>query len=263
MGVNNIVTIPENGLNYLLKTNNRYDWIYVDPSRRDNLDKRVFLLSDCSPDLVENIELLLKYSDNILIKASPFLDISATLKDLQHTTVVNIVAVNNEVKELLFIVHKKKESDIQIRTINIEKERFTTFNSTFRSREIPSYDLPKKYLYEPNAAIMKAGLFNDVSSKLNVPKLHINSHLYTSDILIDFPGRQFKILKISTFDKKKLVKLIPSKKANITTRNFPQSVAEIRKKTGIRDGGNLYLFFTTDMNNNKIVLICEKIATRN
>ena len=263
MGVKNIVTIPENGLNYLLKTNNKYDWIYVDPSRRNNLDKRVFFLSDCTPNLVKYMDLLLKYSDNVLIKVSPFLDISATLKDLQHTTVVDIVAVNNEVKELLFIVRKNKESVIQIRTINIEKERCTTFNSTFGSRKIPSYDLPKKYLYEPNAAIMKAGLFNDVSSKLKVPKLHVNSHLYTSDSLIDFPGRQFKILEISTFDKKKLMKLIPSKKANITTRNFPQSVAQIRKKTGIREGGNQYLFFTTDMNNNKIVLICEKIVNKN
>ena len=262
MGMKNIVTIPQNGLNYLLDSNITYDWIYVDPSRRNKLDKRVFFLSDCTPDVIENMDLLFKYSDNILIKASPFLDISATLKDLQHTTSVDIVAVNNEVKELLFIVQNKKKSAVKIRTINIVKDKYTTFNSIFRAGEIPTYDLPKKYLYEPNAAILKAGLFNDVSSKLKVSKLHVNSHLYTSEKLIDFPGRQFKILEISTYDKKKLMKLIPSKKANITTRNFPQSVAEIRKKTGIREGGKLYLFFTTDMSNNKIILICEKMATR-
>ena len=122
-----------------------------------------------------------------------------------------------------------------------------------------NYGLPQKYIYEPNVAILKSGGYNHISKCFNLTKLHPNSHLFTSENLIDFPGRIFEIIETTSFDKKKLKKLIPNNKANITTRNFPISVAEIRKKTKLKDGGNDYLFFTTNIKNNLIVLICQKV----
>ena len=122
-----------------------------------------------------------------------------------------------------------------------------------------TYSEPKKYLFEPNAAILKSGAFNQISAQLKIDKLHLHSHLYTSDNLANFPGRRFEVTHCIYYDKKQLKKLIPSKKANITIRNFPESVAQIRKKTGLKDGGNQYLFFTTDFNNKHIVLVCNKV----
>ena len=116
-----------------------------------------------------------------------------------------------------------------------------------------------RYLYEPNVAILKAGLFNEVSSELNLFKLHNNSHLYTNDSLIKFPGRSFKIIHETTYDTKKIRRLISGKKAHIATRNFPASVAQIRKKIKLNEGGDQYLFFTTNLDNKPIVLICEKL----
>ena len=122
-----------------------------------------------------------------------------------------------------------------------------------------TFSEPKKYIFEPNSAILKAGGFSQISEQLKIDKLHPHSHLYTSINYIDFPGRSFTLKHCIPYDKKLLKKLIPSKKANITTRNFPESVEQIRKKTGLKDGGIDYVFFTTDLNNNYIILICEKV----
>ena len=259
MRVENVKTATENGLDYLRRDNKRYDWIYADPSRRNDTKGRVFLLEDCSPDIPKNLDLLFEFSDNVLLKISPLLDISATIKALKNTKEIHVVAVNNEVKELLFLLQKNYTAEITLRTVNIKNKTIEIFDSSSNQKAKASYHLPCNYLYEPNAAILKSGLFNEVSSQLNVYKLHSNSHLYTSENLIEFPGRRFRIVQSTVFDKKKLLQLIPSGKANITTRNFYQSVAQIRKKTGIKDGGSVYLFFTTNLHNKPVVLICEKV----
>ena len=116
-------------------------------------------------------------------------------------------------------------------------------------------------MYEPNAAILKSGGFHQISKQLNVYKLHQHSHLFTSEKLVDFPGRIFKIENILPYDKKKLVKLLPEKKANITTRNFPKTVAQIRKETKIKEGGNVFIFATIDINNKPKLVICKKLST--
>ena len=123
----------------------------------------------------------------------------------------------------------------------------------------PSFNLPKRYLHEPNSAIMKAGAFNVVSNKLKVNKLHKHSHLYTSENLIEFPGRRFKIVDILHYSKKVIAQKFSKTKANITTRNFPETVAQIRSKFNIKDGGESFLFFTTNLNNEKIVIVTEQI----
>jgi hypothetical protein len=255
----NIRTIPQNGLDYLEKVHKNYDWIFVDPSRRSDVKGKVFLLEDCLPNIPNNLDHLFKFTENVLLKTSPLLDISASIKAFIHTKEIHVVAINNEVKELLFVLQKDYREEIIIRTVNLKKDASELFESSLNQDSKASFALPSNYLYEPNAAILKAGLFRDISSQLNIDKLHVNSHLYTSIDLTEFPGRRFKIVQSTFFDKKELLKIVPSRKANITTRNFPQTVAQIRKKTGIKDGGNVYLFFTTNIHDKHIVLVCEKV----
>ena len=257
--VKNIKTIAKDGLEYLNENNKEFDWIYADPSRRDESKEKVFLLKDCSPNISENLDFLFSYSDNLLLKLSPILDISSSIKELKCVKEIHVIAVQNEVKELLFILENNYNGVIKIKAIHIKNNDIEILESIFNSSPNSTFSLPKTYLYEPNSAILKAGIFNEASHHLNINKLHNNSHLYTYNELIIFPGRRFKINGISTYDKKILKKLIPNKKANITVRNFPETVAQIRKKTGIKDGGDTYLFFTTDINNKHVVLICEKV----
>jgi len=257
--IKNIETKAINGIKYLENSKKRYSWIYADPSRRDESKGKVFLLEDSLPNIPKNLDFLFKYTDNILLKLSPILDITASINELKFIKEIHVVAIKNEVKELLFILNKGHQNTIQIKTINIKNNGDEKFESKINSTNISTYSLPQKYLYEPNNAILKTGLFNEISHQLNIFKLHNNSHLYTFNDLIIFPGRRFEIKKIINYDKKKIKKLLTSNKANITTRNFPDTVAQIRKKTGIKDGGIDYLFFTTNSNNKLIVLLCVKV----
>ncbi len=255
----NIETIVGDGLEYLEKSISKFDWIYSDPSRRNDVKGKVFLLEDCLPNIPENLDLLFEKSDTILLKISPILDITSAINELKFVKEIHIVAIENEVKELLFILEVNHNQQTDIKTINFNKTNIQQFNFKLYNEVSSTYSKPKKYLYEPNAAILKSGAFQQISAQLNVDKLHQHSHLYTSENLIDFPGRSFEIKHIISYNKKELTKLIPSKKANITTRNFPETVAQIRKKTQLIDGGDQYLFFTTDITNNHIVIICKKV----
>ncbi|MDP3359003.1 MAG: class I SAM-dependent methyltransferase [Lutibacter sp.] len=256
--VKNIATYLGDGIEFLQKSEEKFDWIYADPSRRNDAKEKVFLLKDCLPNIPENLDLLFQKTDNILLKVSPILDITSAFNELKFVKEIYVVAVENEVKELLFLLKKNYTQNIDIKTINFNKEEIQQFNFSLNEDVFSTFSEPKKYLFEPNAAILKSGAFQQISAHLKIDKLHQHSHLYTSDKLIDFPGRKFEIKHAISYDKKKLLQLIPSKKANITTRNFPETVAQIRKKTGLKDGGNQYLFFTTDFNNKHLVLICEK-----
>ena len=256
--VKNITIHHGDGIGFLEKYKDKFDWVYADPSRRNDAKGKVFLLEDCLPNIPENIDILFQKTDHILLKISPILDITSAINELQFVKEIHVVAVENEVKELLFLLEKNYTKNIQVKTINITKTTTQKFDFNLDETSIATFSEPKRYVYEPNAAILKSGAFLQVSEKFNIAKLHQNSHLYTTNELMDFPGRRFKIKHCISYDKKQLLKLIPSKKANIATRNFPETVAQIRKKTGLKDGGNEYLFFTTDINNKHLVLICEK-----
>ena len=255
----NITAFSDNGIDFLKKTVQFFDCIYIDPSRRNDLKGKVFLLKDCLPNVPENINFLFRKTNKILLKVSPILDISSALDDLQFVKEIHVVAVQNEVKEVLFILEKDFNEKLLIKTINILKKGTQKFDFKLHEEAHSNYSEPLSYLYEPNAAILKSGGFHQISNQLNVFKLHQHSHLYTSDTLVDFPGRVFKIEDIISYDKKKINRLIPEKKANITTRNFPKTVAQIRKETKLKDGGNVFVFFSTDKDNRRIVLICSKI----
>jgi len=258
--VENVQTIQTDGIDFLKTPDKYYDWIYIDPSRRHDIKGKVFLLSDCIPNVPEELEALFSHSNNIMIKTSPLLDISAGINDLKYVKTIHVVAIKNEVKELLWILEKGYHSEITIETINITPKINEVFNFIY-SDELDlkiNYSLPLNYLYEPNSAILKAGGFNSIAFKLDALKLHKHSHLYTSEELIDFPGRRFKISRIIPYHKK-TIKSLEFQKANITTRNFPETVQQIRNTFKIKDGGTSYLFFTTIMNNEKVLLICSKV----
>lgn len=260
LGIKNIDICTQNGLDYLQKLNRKFDWIYIDPSRRNEAKNKVFFLSDCSPDIPKNLELIFKYSDTILIKTSPLLDLTIGIHELKFVKEIHIVAVKNEVKELLWILEKEYKNEVNIKTINIKNDENETFYFTLNDEKesITNFSTPKKYLYEPNSALLKSGAFNIISKRLKVSKLHKHSHLYTSNELINFPGRSFKIENILPYNKKMIRKYLKNKKVNVSTRNFPETVAQIRKKLSLKDGGYFYLFFTTNIKNDKIVIICVK-----
>lgn len=260
LNVKNIECFAEDSFEVLQKLNQKFDWIYIDPSRRNNTKGKVFMLKDCLPNVPELLDFYFSFSENVMIKTAPILDISAGISELINIAQIHIVALENEVKELLFILKKDHKSTIEIKTVNLLKDKQETFQFLLNSETKKSnFSIPKKYLFEPNAAIMKSGGFDEIAVQFEVEKLHQHSHLYTSNEIIDFPGRVFEIKNTLEYNKTNMKSFLENQKANITTRNFPETVENIRKKWKIKDGGNLYCFFTTDMNNYKIVVLCEKL----
>lgn len=252
---------PQNGIEVLQNITTKLDWIYVDPSRRNDIKGKVFLLKDCLPNIPEHLNFLFTKAKNVLIKTSPLLDLTSGINELQNVKSIHCVAVNNEVKELLWVLEEGFEGAIRINTVNLKNNEEQEFSFLLgdENKEDPDYSQPLTYLYEPNAAILKSGAFNSVASQLKLFKLHKHAHLYTSDTLIKFPGRIFKIETSINYNKKEFNKKIGLKQANITTRNFPESVAKIREKLKIKDGGKNYLFFTTNLDNSKITILCSKL----
>lgn len=237
----------------------KYDVIYLDPSRRHESKGKVFFLNDCEPNVPKNFEYLLERCNTLLIKTSPMLDITVGLKELSKVVEIHIVAVNNEVKELLWVINSLNTSKINVKTVNIKSDHTENFDFTLNEQtEFNNTSLPLAYLYEPNAAIMKSGAFHLLKSKYAVNKLQQHTHLYTSDTLIEFPGRRFKINEVVPYSKKEIKKALTFSKANISIRNFPESVELLRKKWKIKSGGDVYLFFTTTNDQKKVMLICSK-----
>ena len=260
LGKDNIKALSGDGLEYLRDCNKKYDWIYLDPARRDDHGGKVFLMEHCTPNVRDNLGLFFEKSDQVLLKTSPLLDLTAGMNDLRNLAEIHIVSVNNEVKELLWILKKGYSGKIIIQTVNFQKKEDQYFKGDYSpgQTEVP-LSLPAKYLFEPNPAVMKSGLFAEVALQTVTSKLHVSSHLYTADKPVNFPGRRFEIIEVLPYSKK--LKRHPAlKKANVTTRNFPRQVTEIRDEMKIADGGDIYLFFTTNLNNEKIVLVCKKIV---
>lgn len=259
LNANNIQCIAGNSEEILSSLQQQFDWIYIDPSRRNEQKGKVFMLKDCEPNVPELMNYYFKFSNQILIKTAPILDIKAGLNELKFVKNIHIIAVENEVKELLWEIEKDFSGQPNLKTVNLTRlktEHFEFFLNEDVSRAI--LGKPEKYLYEPNAAIMKSGGFDEVAHFFNVKKLHPHSHLYTSNELINFCGRVFELQQTIPYNKKSMIQLGLSK-ANITTRNFPETVESLRKKWKIKDGGDVYCFFTTDDENQKIVLLCKKL----
>ena len=259
-GIENVNCIAGDSFEILSNHKDKLNWIYIDPSRRNDLKGKVFMLKDCLPNVPELLSFYFSKADNILIKTAPILDISAGLSELTKVKRIHIVAIDNEVKELLWELQIDFVGHPLIKTVNIVHETEEIFEFELNANiDSPVLELPKNYLYEPNSAIMKSGGFNEIGIQYSLGKLHPHSHLYTSTECIDFPGRTFEIQKVFPYSKKEMKAHLENTNSNITTRNFLDSVDDIRKKWKIKDGGTTYCFFTTDLNNDKIVLLCTKI----
>ncbi|TLP80549.1 THUMP-like domain-containing protein [Maribacter sp. ACAM166] len=260
LGVNNIECVCTDGISFLKNSSNTFDWIYIDPSRRDKDNKKVYYLSDCEPNVTNKIDFLFSKSKNLLLKTGPLLDLNSGLKQLKNVKEIHIIAISNDVKELLWILEKNYDKELVIKTVNFKNDtrQIFQFNPNDEHSAISTNSLPRNYLYEPNAAILKSGAFQYIGNHYNLHKLHSNSHLYTSNTLISFPGRIFKILNTLGYSKKS-IKKFDLKKANISKRNFPDSVEQIKKKLSLLDGGESYLFCTTDLNQNLILINCTQI----
>lgn len=239
------------------------DLIYLDPARRDEKGCKVITIEDCSPNLSLLTDRLINKAGSILVKYSPMLDISRALEQLKHVAELHVVSVDNECKELLFWL-SRSEKELKINTVNIRKnhteQHFNFSLSEEAGAKIEYAPTVSSFLYEPNASILKAGAFKTVAQRFDLQKLHPNSHLYTSDHLItDFPGRIFEVSNYFSPNRKNIKSfLTQTKKANISVRNFPISVAEIRRKTSLKEGGETYLFATTLADSERVWISCKK-----
>ncbi len=231
---------------------------YLDPHRRDEAKNKVFKIEDCEPNLLSIKDLL----SNYMVKFSPMLDIKLALEQLETIAEVHIVAIENEVKELLFLSKKdtKKAKIVCVNFLANQQKQCFEFDYASETDAKINYAKPSNFIYEPNAAIMKAGGFRSIAERFGIGKIAPNSHLYTSENLVEnFPGRSFSCVIMCKFDKKEILQYLPNKKANISTRNFPMKPEEIKKKLGLQDGGEYYLFATENYERRKIVLICKKV----
>lgn len=259
----NLLFENNNSTEFLTKITNKYDWIYIDPSRRNDAKGKVFLLSDCLPDVTKHLDLFFEKTENILIKTSPILDINNAILELKNIKEIHVVALQNEVKEVLYILAKNYTQKPVVHTVNItpKNNEIFSFNLDEEATAISQFSEPLKYLFEPNSAILKSGCFKLLGANLELQKLHQHSHLYTSKNKVDFPGRSFKIEAVLPFQKSVLKKKLQGIKANITSRNFPLKVEDFKKKFKIKDGGDTYIFLTTNCKNEKIIIFCSKLET--
>ena len=247
----------------LLKTNLGLKIIFIDPARRDDAGNKVVSLKDCTPDVTVLQEEMLSKTDYVIIKLSPMLDWHRAISELSHVREVHIISVNNECKELLLVLSARNMGEnLRIYCIN-DAQSFVCDELDMESSSVkiaPSTLEEMQYLYEPNASLMKAGCFGVLSGRYDARMLSKNSHLFVSQAPIEaFPGRSFRIIAVSSFNKKELKRHLSGiTKANIATRNFPLSVAELRKRLKLKDGGETYIFATTLSDESHVLVITEK-----
>lgn len=246
----------------LLKTNLGLKLIFIDPARRDDAGNKVVSLKDCTPDVTLLQEEMLSKADYVIIKLSPMLDWHRAVSELNCVKEVHIISVNNECKELLLVLSARNMGNLRIYCVN-DAQSFVCDELDMESSsvKIAPFTLEEmQYLYEPNASLMKAGCFGVLSGRYDARMLSKNSHLFVSQAPIEaFPGRSFRIIAISSFNKKELKRHLSGiTKANIATRNFPLSVAELRKRLKLKDGGETYIFATTLSDESHVLVITEK-----
>ena len=246
----------------LLKTNLGLKIIFIDPARRDDAGNKVVSLKDCTPDVTVLQEEMLSKADYVIIKLSPMLDWHRAISELSHVREVHIISVNNECKELLLVLSARNMGNLRIYCVN-DAQSFVCRESDMEASSVkiaPSTLEEMQYLYEPNASLMKAGCFGVLSGRYDARMLSKNSHLFVSrEPIAAFPGRSFRIIAVSSFNKKELKRHLSGiTKANIAARNFPLSVAELRKRLKLKDGGEIYIFATTLSDESHVLVITEK-----
>lgn len=271
LGLNHIEVVCGDGVEYL-HTMNHADLLFIDPARRDEHGGRTYGIADCTPNVLEMLDEMLEKADRVMIKLSPMLDWRKAVADLGKVNDVHIISVDNECKELLLAVNSeergKNSASPSLRVVcvnllsdgNKECFEFDGYHASPSSSAFHFSPFDSRFLYEPNASIMKAGCFGLLEQRFEVMQLDKNSHLFVSDKeVIGFPGREFLIEKHTSMNKRELkAALAGVDKANITVRNFPMSVAELRKRLKLKEGGEVYIFATTIANEGHQLLVCRK-----
>ena len=267
------ITVVNSDAGTFLSKNQNFDLIFIDPARRDVYNRKIVSLHDCSPDVVDLQNILLKNAKNVLIKASPMLDISLITKELQNISEIHIVSVKNECKEILIKIEPGFDGEIKYFCVNLQNSTVISTEAK-RSGEI-SFEFSetsecsanssfastiKNYLYEPNTSLMKSGAFKLISQRFAIEKLHVNSHLYTSDNLVsEFPGRIFEVIGFAPFNKKIKKELLNDiTDASVAVRNFPLSANELRKNLNLKESDKNFVFGTTLIGEKKVVILAKK-----
>ena len=252
--------LNEDGLEVLHRLDH-VSMIFMDPARRDNHGARTYGISDCTPNVLEIKDELLQKADVVMLKLSPMLDWHKAISDLgeQYIKEVHIVSVQNECKELLIVMQQQPAEPPTVYCVN-DDSVFSYHPSSISSNHI-SHHSSLIYLYEPNASIMKAGCFAEIEQAFEVSQLAPNSHLFASDQAIaDFPGRKFRVTAVTSMNKQELKQALKDiRQANIAVRNFPMSVADLRKRLKLSEGGNDYIFATTLTEGKKVLIICQHL----
>jgi hypothetical protein len=267
LGLSNATVLNKDGIHWFSEIPQTLDLVYLDPARRNSSGSKVYALADCDPDLTLYKSLLLRKARYVLVKLSPMLDITQALRQLPETSDIHVVSVDGECKELLFLLSSEVRTDEQtFHAVNLRHgapDQSISYSNIEANASTAVYtDEPLTYLYEPNASIIKAGAFSLPCRLFGVRKLHPNSHLYTSENwLPDFPGRGFEVDTFYPVQSRFVRENLGSDmKANLAVRNFPESVDKLRKRLKIKDGGNIYLFASTLLDDRKVLLQCRKKA---
>ena len=286
LGLKNATVKNGDGVEILHRLEKPLQLIFIDPARRDDAGNKVVSLQDCTPDVTLLQDEMLEKSEFVVIKLSPMLDWHRAVSELKHVREVHVVSVGNECKELLLVLsaaskgapsleEREESKNLEVYCVNdnqvmsyeegeeslVEIASESFWNAFIGKNEAQEKESTPLYLYEPNASLMKAGCFGEISSRYGVKMVSKNSHLFIGDKpMDDFPGRSFHVKAISSFNKKELKRqILGITKANISTRNFPLSVVELRKRLKLKDGGDTYLFATTLSDESHVLFICEKI----
>ena len=267
LGLNHIQVVCSDGVGYLHQMEHA-DLIFIDPARRDQHGARTYGIADCTPNVLEIIDEMLQKADRVMIKLSPMLDWQKTVADVGNVSQVHIVSVGNECKELLLEVKNGKGEKVKVFCVNDDQVFSYEIGETHPFTLSPLHSFTSSplhsftFLYEPNASVMKAGCFNLISHRFGITQPDANSHLFLADKLVEgVPGGGFVIERVSTMNKRELKEALAGiDKANVAVRNFPLSVADLRKRLKLKDGGDVYIFATTDAKKGHLVMVCRKIS---
>lgn len=265
LGADNVRFVQATAEDFLQNTEEKFDLIYLDPSRRHGQKGKVFQLQDCSPNILDIKQLALERAPRILLKTAPLLDISLAARQLGSVQEIWVVASGDECREVLYMLERTPVAfeNIRMHAVNLLRDgEIQDFECSpgEEQQAVADYSLPLQFLYEPNPAVLKAGAFRSFATRYGLKKLHPHTHLYTSEQLVpDVPGRSFAVVNVCKYEKKAVQALIPEGKGNVSTRNFPENAEAVRKKLGLTDGGDFYLFAVTDATDKKVVIICRKI----
>lgn len=258
LGLSDAVCIEGDGIEYL-QTMESVDLLFLDPARRDVAGRKTVLLEDCEPNVLELLPALLGRCRILMLKLSTMLDLRQAIDQLGCVAEAHVFAAGGECKDLLLVCRADHQGETKLYCAN-EHGNFDFTAADEAATPCSMAESIEGFLYEPDAAVMKAGAYRTIAARFCLKKLHPNTHLYIStEVHDDFPGRVFKIVRTLGFSKKELREVAALGKANLTVRNFPATVAELRKKLKLREGGKDYLFACTTRGEEKTLVCCEKV----